>query len=92
MNSRFFRLFLLFAVATCVLSEIYCPKSRNPTCNLSYKINHCCSQAECRMGDVCCVEACGNVCRRGSDTTQGKKFVDGSECTLGREWKSGWFG
>nr|AGR53474.1 cystine knot toxin [Dolomedes mizhoanus] len=92
MNSTLFGLFLLFALATCVLSEIYCPKTRHPTCNLGYKIDDCCAQSDCRVGDVCCVEACGNVCRRGSDTPQGEKFVDGTECQEGHVWKSGWLG
>nr|ALJ10860.1 cystine knot toxin [Dolomedes sulfureus] len=91
MDSRFFGLFLLFAVATCVLSELYCPKPSDPNCNLGYKINQCCSQAECQVGDVCCVQPCGTVCRRGSNTGGGEKFVDGSECQLGQVWKSGWY-
>ena len=91
MNSTLFALIVLSAVATCVISGGFCPKSRHPTCNLGYRINHCCAQDDCRWGSVCCVEACGNVCRAESDIPIGEKFVDKSECELGHVYPKRWY-
>nr|B6DCY1.1 RecName: Full=U20-lycotoxin-Ls1d; AltName: Full=Toxin-like structure LSTX-Q4; Flags: Precursor [Lycosa singoriensis]ACI41397.1 toxin-like structure LSTX-Q4 precursor [Lycosa singoriensis]CAS03666.1 toxin-like structure LSTX-Q4 precursor [Lycosa singoriensis] len=91
MNSRILSALLILGIATCVIAGGFCPKSRHPQCNLSYKINDCCAQSDCRVGSVCCVEGCGNVCRAESDTPLGEKFVDGSECKHGHVFPKKWY-
>nr|AKT09019.1 putative neurotoxin LTDF 12-03 [Dolomedes fimbriatus] len=69
----------------------YCPDFTVKICSYKYKINDCCAQADCPAGAVCCVQPCGNVCRREYGTPIGEPFVDGTDCKLGHVYPEKWY-
>uniref|UniRef100_A0A4V2H9T3 U42-Sparatoxin-Hju1a_1 n=1 Tax=Heteropoda jugulans TaxID=1358901 RepID=A0A4V2H9T3_9ARAC len=89
--------FIFLLISTFVIGSlssdgfIFCPRPIDDECPLDYKINDCCAQSECRAGDICCSEPCGNVCRRKSDTPMGIIFKDGTECELGHVYPKKWY-
>lgn len=69
----------------------YCPKPVDEnTCPLAKKVNECCSNTDCRVGQICCSEPCGNVCRAEIDTQEGIEAVADSKCKIG-EIKKKWY-
>ena len=90
MSTSFFAVLLLSTCVTCILSDdmIYCPRPVDEEeCPLKHKINECCSQDDCRFGQICCIEPCGNVCRVSTDAEMGEKLNEGTECQLGENVK-----
>ena len=71
--------------------EPNCPGFTVKVCPFNYKVNACCAQADCRAGAVCCVQPCGNVCRRISATPIGTPLKDGTECKLGHVFPEAWY-
>nr|AHF45838.1 secretory peptide [Heteropoda venatoria] len=86
---------LISAFVICSVSSgggfYFCPRPIDDECPLDHKINDCCAQSECRAGDICCSEPCGNVCRRKSDSPMGIIFKDGTECQLGHVYPKKWY-
>ncbi|KFM74704.1 U20-lycotoxin-Ls1c, partial [Stegodyphus mimosarum] len=75
---------MLVACIVVITAEKYCPEIKNTHCELSYRINDCCSQSDCRSYAICCKGRCGNVCRMAKDApTNGVAVKDGEECKLG---------
>uniref|UniRef100_A0A482Z8U6 U11-Saltitoxin-Pre1b_1 n=1 Tax=Phidippus regius TaxID=1905328 RepID=A0A482Z8U6_9ARAC len=84
---------VFFALVAVVLTNEpgNCPGVTDKTCPFEYKINDCCAQADCPAGAVCCVQPCGNVCRRMSPAPIGTPFKDGTECKLGHVGPESWY-
>uniref|UniRef100_A0A2D0PC41 U12-Eretoxin-Ek1b_1 n=1 Tax=Eresus cinnaberinus TaxID=175337 RepID=A0A2D0PC41_ERECI len=84
---------LIFLVCFAIVAFAkFCPPPLHPEpCKRDYKYNHCCSQGDCKSYDICCVEPCGNVCRRARDAeTSGVAFRNGDECQFGKVNKAFW--
>uniref|UniRef100_A0A2D0PEC0 U12-Eretoxin-Ek1a_1 n=1 Tax=Eresus cinnaberinus TaxID=175337 RepID=A0A2D0PEC0_ERECI len=58
---------LIFLVCFAIVAfSKFCPPPLHPEpCKRDYKYNHCCSQGVLlSLMYICCVEPCGDVCRR----------------------------
>ncbi|GIY25294.1 hypothetical protein CDAR_244021 [Caerostris darwini] len=65
---------LILSLALILVSADYCPNSRHVKC--VREDNQCCKDADCDIGQLCCRESCGNICRQPVDfPTNGKKSI-----------------
>nr|Q5Y4V9.1 RecName: Full=U7-agatoxin-Ao1a; Short=U7-AGTX-Ao1a; AltName: Full=AgorTX_A5; Flags: Precursor [Agelena orientalis]AAU93681.1 toxin-like structure AgorTX_A5 precursor [Agelena orientalis] len=91
MTQAFFFLLLVSLVASTLSKEFnFCPRAIDEVCPVKEKRNECCSSKECRFGEMCCSEPCGNVCRVKSDTPLGFPAKEDSNCKVG-EIKKKWY-
>uniref|UniRef100_A0A482Z9B9 U41-Lycotoxin-Lsp1a_1 n=1 Tax=Lycosa sp. SGP-2016 TaxID=1905177 RepID=A0A482Z9B9_9ARAC len=74
---------LLLVLSTCVLSEKYCPTTRNPYCKKMNIRNTCCKDSDCSSNAYCCAEPCGNFCHAPSSTPGGKRVNPNASCQIG---------
>uniref|UniRef100_A0A4Q8K7F9 U23-Sparatoxin-Hju1h_2 n=1 Tax=Heteropoda jugulans TaxID=1358901 RepID=A0A4Q8K7F9_9ARAC len=93
MSSTLYIALLISVLGTFVASEDpgFCPDYTDEVCPLNYKINDCCAQSDCPSYAICCVQPCGNVCRRKSDKPIGAPFVDGTKCEIGHVFPKAWY-
>uniref|UniRef100_A0A482Z8W4 U10-Saltitoxin-Pre1a_1 n=1 Tax=Phidippus regius TaxID=1905328 RepID=A0A482Z8W4_9ARAC len=91
---RIFFTFLLLSIvviSTTCLEFKYCPKPVDDgECPLAKRVNECCSNDNCRFGQICCSEPCGNVCRVKIDSPEGKEAAEDKDCKLGEVSKK-WY-
>lgn len=70
----------------------YCPTPVDEgECPLAKRVNECCSNTDCRFGQICCSEPCGNACRVRVDSPEGIEAEVDSECKLGEIEKKKWY-
>ncbi|KAF8770516.1 U15-lycotoxin-Ls1a like protein [Argiope bruennichi] len=64
---------IFFAVMVLTVVEAdWCPNPEPKVC--VRRQNKCCRDAECGVGNLCCNESCGNICRQPVDyPTSGRK-------------------
>ncbi|GFY37988.1 hypothetical protein TNIN_162201 [Trichonephila inaurata madagascariensis] len=73
---------LLMVVVITVVQANYCPQKSNVACFQT--INKCCQDSDCKDGELCCFELCGNTCHPPVDEeTNGSRVTPYPECRIG---------
>nr|AHF45832.1 secretory peptide [Heteropoda venatoria] len=93
MFSTLYLAVLLTVLGTFAMSEDpgNCPDYTDKVCPFNYKINDCCAQSDCPSYAICCIQPCGNVCRRRAEKPIGTPFVDGTKCEIGHVFPKAWY-